>query len=87
MGVRNRWYRRSSSSRPDGDSPKLPRETRLEILRRLDAGESTDVVASALQVSVRQVHQAEAWRSHIRARGNPTAHRRATRHYLERTRV
>jgi len=83
MGVRNRWYRRSSSNRPEA----LSRETRMEILRLLDAGTGAEQVAQTLDVSVEEVHRAEAWRTHVRARGNPAAHRRATRHYIERTRV
>ncbi len=48
-----------------GKNSSLPRETRLEILRRLDQGENPSEIASALNISENFVWCAIRWREHV----------------------
>lgn len=62
----------------------LDREMRLTVLKLLDSGKVPEQVAAELGLPVDAVYKARAWGEHVKARWNPTAHRKAARRSRER---
>ncbi|MBI2818568.1 MAG: hypothetical protein HYX73_01185 [Acidobacteria bacterium] len=62
----------------------LPRELRLRIVHRVNAGEDRQAVAKDLGVDLVAVHKAVAWAKHVRARNDPAKHQAAAMEMRER---